>query len=411
MAQKPPLTPKQLEGFRSHADPLADDVVKKIMASGSGRSISKLFDQLIENEDYNKIDLPPEISEYFKTTGGLPEWADQVKIKVGQEVFAQFGPEICLLLLCKSLPEAYSCKKGALVMYQTGRMTEGEDGSLKRFTRRLMETSQFVVNICIPGGFDPKGNGLITAQKVRLIHATIRYFIMDSGKWDAEENGLPINQEDLAGTLQSFSALILEGLGQLGVTLTPKQIEGYFHCWRIAGHIVGVDPQLNPDSYEEGLALGYAIFDHQRAASEPGVVLTKAVNDFMEGMMPGNIFDDTPAILMRYFVGDSTADMLGIAKSEGLLAKILPRLLKFIFGLEEKIENHHELYREIASHVSLAMIQGMLRHFNDYKGIHFYLPPSLQENWKLVESWEHYKTISPSIAGYRLAIEKKKSTL
>lgn len=401
----------ELEAFRSHADPMADEVVQKIMADGSGRSISELFDQLITNSDYNKVDLPPEIANYFKATSQLPEWADPAKIKIGQAVFAEFGPEICLLLLCKSLPEAYSCKKGALVLYQTGRLAEGQDGSLERFTRRLMETSQFVVNVCTPNGFAPEGSGLVTAQKVRLIHATVRYFIIEKGNWDSAENGLPINQEDMAGTLQSFSALILEGLGQLGITLTPEQMDGYFHCWRIAGHIVGVDPKLNPEKYEEGLKMGYAIFNHQREGSQEGVMLTKAVAQFMENVIPGNLFDDTPNILFRYFLGDKTADLLEVEESHTLFARILPRLLKVVFQEEEKLENNHHFYKKLAGSVSLHLIQGLLHYFNDYKGIHFYLPPGLQENWELKTSWKHHLTITPPVAGYRLAVEKKNSSI
>src|SRR6201999_3276000 len=125
-----------------------------------------------------------------------------------QEVFACYGPQICLCLLCKSLPEAYACAKGAQVLYRTGRLTD-QDGTMRTFTRRLMETSQFVVNVCIPGGLEPNGKGIVTSQKVRLIHAAIRYFIK-KGEWDVATLGEPINQEDMAGTLQSFSTLILQ---------------------------------------------------------------------------------------------------------------------------------------------------------------------------------------------------------
>ena len=401
---------QDLEVWRQHADPLADGVIAKIMESDSKRSISELFDQLIRNDDYKKIELPSEIDAYFDQTGDLPDWADEKKIKIGQDVFSQFGPEICLLLLCKSLPEAYSCKKGALVLYKTGRMREGDDGSLKKFTRRLMETSQFVLNVCMPGGFSKEGNAIITAQKVRLIHAAIRYYIQKDS-WDAAENGLPINQEDMAGTLQSFSALIIEGLGQLGVSLTNEQKEGYFHCWRIAGHIVGLDIQLNPETYNEGLTLGYAIFDEQRAASEAGTVLTKAVLDFMENLMPGDLFNHTPAIIMRYLLGDETADLLEVPAHDGLLAKIVPRLLKIIFETEEEMENHSIFMKKIGNHVSQALLQGMLNHFNEYKGIHFYIPPGLQENWKLATFWDTYTVLSPEIAGYRLALEKENSKI
>ncbi len=404
-------TNEQLEAFRNQSDPLADDVIKSIMSTGAGRSISELFDKMIKNTDYDAAGLPPEVADYFKKTSALPSWADQAKIKIGQDVFAQFGPEICLLLMFKSLPEAYACKKGAEVLYQTGRMTEGPDGSLERFKRRLMETSQFVVNICTPGGYSADGSGTITGQKVRLIHAVIRYYIVEHGQWDAKTNGLPINQEDMAGTLQSFSSLILEGLSQCGVTLTPAQIDGYFHCWRIAGYIVGLDEALNPPTYEQGLKLGYAILDQQKKGSEAGVALTKALTDFAEELLPGNVFNDAPAVLIRYFVGGPTGDMLGLKKEDGLLSKILPRLLRTVFKAEESLENRNKIYQQIASKVALAMLQGMLNHFNEYKGVHFYIPPGLQENWKLTTYWDHFATLSPTVAGYRLALEKKKSSL
>ena len=400
-----------LEAFRAESDPIADAVIQKIMASGSGRSISELFDTMVQNEDFKNAQLPEEVSEYFENTHALPIWADQNKIKIGQDVFAQFGPEICLLLMCKSLPEAYACKKGAQVLHQTGRLSEGADGSLERFKRRLMETSQFVVNICTPGGYDSDGSGTITGQKVRLIHAVIRYYIQEHGNWDKELNGAPINQEDMAGTLQSFSALIIEGLSQCGVTLTPEQEDGYFHCWRVAGHIVGLNEALNPPTYAEGLKLGYAILNQQKMGSPAGVELTKALTDFMEEILPGNIFNDTPAVLIRYFVGEATGDMLGIKEEHGILSKLVPRLLRTVFREEENLENHSHIYKKIASKVSLAMLQGMLNHFNEYKGVHFHIPPGLQENWKLKTSWEHSLTLSPSIAGYRLAVEKKTTSL
>ena len=69
--------------------------------------------------------------------------------------------------MCKSLPEAYVCANGAKVLYTTGRMTE-QSGNLNVFTRRLMETAQFVINVCSPGGLSDTGSGIITAQKVRL---------------------------------------------------------------------------------------------------------------------------------------------------------------------------------------------------------------------------------------------------
>ena len=127
-----------------------------------------------------------------------------------------------------------------------------------------METAQFVVNVCIPGGLESNGRGIITAQKVRLIHAAIRYYIKRHD-WPIEEYGEPINQQDMAGTLQSFSTLIIQGLEKMSIDLTLEEKEGYYHCWRVVGFIMGVEEELNPPTYLEGFALGQAILKDQIA--------------------------------------------------------------------------------------------------------------------------------------------------
>ena len=401
--------PAALEPFRQQTDPIADQVISKILDQGEEEGINELFNHLRNNEDLAQVEFPPYIQQYFETTRILPDWADPEKIAEGERVFAAHGPSICLLLLCKSLPEAYSAAKGAMVIYKTGRMTEHQ-GSLKIFTRRLMETSQFVVNVCAPGGLAKGGNGIVTAQKIRLIHASIRYYLRKKG-WDAEKYGEPINQEDMAGTLQSFSALIIQGLGQLGVTLTRSEVEGYFHCWRVVGHIIGLDETLNVQTYDEGLKLGYTILDSQRKKSEQGAALTKAVLDFMEQILPGNLFDDAPAAIMRYLLGNETADILEIEQSDSLIARLTPRLLKVIFHDATELQNHSKAIKKIVSHINLKLLQGLLHHFNGDKAVHFYIPPSLQKDWKLDIEWESVLALTPSIGGYRLGIEKKTSNI
>jgi hypothetical protein len=188
-------------------------------------------------------------------------------------------------------------------------MTE-KNGSLAIFTRRLMETAQFVVNAFSPYGLNPKGKGVVSAQKVRLILAAIRYYIRKYGF--APKYGEPINQQDMAGTLQSFSTLILEGLETMKIDLTEKEKDGYYRTWRVVGHLMEVDEQLNPPTHQEGLALGNAIFKDQMEPSMEGAALTKAVCNFMTEMMPGNIFKNTHEAIIRHLVGEDVAKNLGL---------------------------------------------------------------------------------------------------
>ncbi len=409
-----------LEPYRQKADPLADELVNSLFADNQQMAVGKLFNDLIANEDINNVELPTEIQAYFNATHQLPEWADIKLIRAGQQVFASHGPEISLVLLCKSLPEAYACAKGAEVMYRTGRMTKRKstetsgkgykNNDLQAFTRRLMETAQFVVNVCSPGGLEKGGRGIVTAQKVRLIHATIRHFSKKSG-WDVATYGEPINQEDLAGTLQSFSSLILEGLKQLNIELSTQEKEAYYHVWHVVGHIIGLDQELNPSTYKEGFKLGNHILEHQCAASEAGVVLTDALEAFMQNIIPGNLFDDVPSVFIRHLIGDKLADMLEVEQHSSSIAKLLPRVTSIFFKAEEDLSEYSTVIQGVMQHFNLGLMQGMLNYYNEFKGVHFYLPPGLRKNWNLDVKWEHAISLSPSFLGFRLGIERKSSTL
>ena len=51
--------------------------------------------------------------------------------------------------------------------------------------------------------------------------------------------GYPINQEDLAGTLSTFSSVVLSGLELLGVMATDSEKYGYQQLWKFVGYYLG----------------------------------------------------------------------------------------------------------------------------------------------------------------------------
>src|SRR5207244_12288164 len=140
--------------------------------------------------------------KFLADTYELPEWADHDLIRQGQERFKDWGPQIILSLFCASLPSAYAAKRGVQVLALTARL----DTDTKR---RIMETGQFLVDVLQPGGLDDEGAGRRSIQRVRLMHATVRTLVKLRAKQDPsiwkDDYGTPINQEDLAGTLQSFA--------------------------------------------------------------------------------------------------------------------------------------------------------------------------------------------------------------
>src|SRR5262249_1816707 len=135
----------------------------------------------------------------------------------------------------------------------------------KRPNRRLFRTMQMVVDVMEPGGLGPQGYGIRTVQKVRLIHAAIRYHLLHA-KWDGSL-GIPINQEDLAGTLLTFSFFPMEGLRKLGANISADAAQAYFETWCAVGRLLGVTPEMIPNDLEAAAELRDLICRRQFAPS------------------------------------------------------------------------------------------------------------------------------------------------
>ena len=57
------------------------------------------------------------------------------------------------------------------------------------------------------------------------------------------------------------------------------------------------------------------------------------------------------------------------------------------------------------------MLQGIIHHYNDGKQVHFFIDPSLQKNWGLIDEWNNYKNITPNVFGNRLEWQKESEVI
>jgi hypothetical protein len=376
-------------------DPFAESIIKEVAKNQDFSSLRELFKALDTNDDIaNNKNLPPIVNDYFKDNDELPAWADFKKIKIAQEVFKENGPEIALILNYKALPLCYACKNGAKVLATTGRLTSvGNDTS--KMMRRLLETSQMVINVMTEGGLSPKGKGIITVKKVRLYHAAIRFFLLNSNsnnyKWDTQHYGLPINQEEMAGTLMAFSALVLNGLTQLGIELTKEQKDAYMHCWNIVGHYIGLEPDLYPNDFEDGWNLGIEIIKRNQEESADGKFLIDSlILNSKSYFFKGEIMDFIPAYLIKFFVEDVSKTInvdlnkvLGLEEHFNLFEKIGGKLFLESFDLVDGIEDHAPVIKKIVEKFSTKHLQELVNHYLKVNNVAFYIPGNLKENWKL----------------------------
>lgn len=359
--------------MRQVGDPLADAVAARVLDEGEVEAVRHLLQQLLDHDDIDRAELPDHVRAYLDETASLPEWADPDRMRRGEIIFERWGVAISVALFCASLPSAYACAKGVSVLAQTARLETDT-------RRRIMETGQFLIDVLGPGGMQPGGAGIKAIQRVRLMHAAIRHLILAHG-WDAEL-GHPINQEDLAGTLLSFSYTVVEPLPRLGMTLDADEMEDFLYVWRVVGEMMGVDPRMVPTDVAESTELVELIRRRQYRKSADGMAMTAALVGLLQEMTPIHIFDSVVPDLIRMLSGDEVAELIGLpprARHFGLLTfvKIVVRFTT------HEVENDRILQR-LADHVGWWVLNGLLD--IERQGEHraaFDIPDELANHWKL----------------------------
>lgn len=361
-----------LNAMRQVGDPPSDMVIAGLSQRHGIEQVNAVMRSLVRNDDLVPDELPASVRSYLAETETLPEWADADTILRGEAFFDDNWPVIVTLLFCASLPSAYAAHKGAQVLYLTQRMTD-------HVHRRIFETAQFILDVMAPGGLSASGRGIRSAQKVRLMHSAIRHLIQYDERWQAQWDdawGVPINQEDLAGTLMTFSLQILIGMERFRIPMTRADREAYLHAWKVVGHIMGIDAGLMPADIAEANELARVIFDRQKGPSEAGSELTRALLGFMDDQLPGRFLDGFPATLMRQSIDGGVADLLNIPRSDWTLALFrVEEVLWRALARLQLLDGHHS---RLLEWLSFRIVQALVKIERGGNRSLFRIPPNLR---------------------------------
>ncbi len=358
--------------MRLTGDPLADNAVGALFESGGMFSVWELMKQLVQNDHPAPDQLPSELKTYLQATAQVSAPGPAL-VECGQRLFERCGPEILTVLACYSLPASYAARRGVQVLYRTGYLAN-------RPNHRVFETAQMVMDVLTPGGLDPTGRGIRTAQKVRLMHAAIRRLILTDPErpWD-EELGIPINQEDLAGTLMVFTVVIINGLHRLGIATSAEEQQGYLEAWKLIGRILGIQEALIPDTMPEGNELCELIQRRQLQACPEGKAMNDALLKLLEQKLPPGRLRNWPGALMRYFLPVEIADRFEIPRFE-MEQHMLESAAQFREELEHvsgEIDRRLWVLRKCA----LLLLRGMVSAELGGKRTPFILPTNLHHGW------------------------------
>jgi len=270
------LTEPSTFDARLRADPLADDIVARILDAGAAATPPLArWDAiaLVEREaarwesnaalatwqadPATPAPIARALEDYLRQARRLPDWADAAQIGCAEAVFADTSLLACALLPCASLPESLVAASGL----------EADAGEQLRAASALL-----FATMRRGGLLDADGAGLAQVLRLRLSHALQRHLVVRGNPahalahgaaipallaegpdrwrllfargWDVRTQGLPWNQEALAHTLLGFHYVFLRSLRRLGLGLGKEEEGAWLHAWNVVGHLLGVEGAL-----------------------------------------------------------------------------------------------------------------------------------------------------------------------
>jgi hypothetical protein len=393
-----------LTASRQVGDARADEAIRRIFAAGDMRELQDFMGRLVLNSEL-PTDLPDELRAFLDETEELPKWHRPDLVRQAEVLFNIHGLVSLVSLVLASLPECYTMKTGVQILALTGQLGEHTN-------RRLHQTAVMVLAVMGKDGLGAHGQGIRQAQKVRLIHAAIRFRILsaigtpgfpaaagagiprvvegarrsvvdviedDAFTWNNARDGYPINQEDLAFTLLTFGYVIPRAMITLGVPLTDDEFESFLHAWNCIGYVMGVDERLMAHTVKDASVLFDRIKARQAGASDAGRELTDALLSVVERKVLNYrvLWPIAPAML-RMLVGSDTATLLGLSSRHSRLVFMLHGAISGVVTEANRIGRKwfriHPL-RRLATKIGRHLVEAVTEATYGKKNVQVQIPP------------------------------------
>lgn len=325
-------THESMNALRTAGDELADATVNLMFERGEVGKFNTLMRYFSTAGQELPDGLPDVAREYLEATSTPPDWIDWEQMEKARLFFIDNNVHISTALSFAAMPACYTIPHVAKLLSATH--------SLDYPSRRMAETGQFTVYLMQPDAFESGSRFIPAAQKVRLLHASIRYHLDRENRWDVARFGTPICQEDLIGGQMMFSIQVLDALHRLGIHMSAEGAESYFYAWRVVGSMLGIDTEAAPVDLDSARRFSDLYMTRHMGPSDEGAALTRRLIDLYEDVVPGTLLDPLVGALIRYLIGDTCADWLQVPRSGWDTAvKAAPALL----GILERVEDSSPL--------------------------------------------------------------------
>lgn len=322
-------TEASMDALRQTGDRLADATVATLFERGEVGKFNTLMRYVSTAGAPLPDGLPDVAREYLEATSVPPSWVDWGEMEKARLFFIDNNVHISTALSFASMPACYLVPHVAKLLSATH--------GLAYPSKRMAETGQFTVHLMRPDAFEAGSRFIPAAQKVRLLHASIRHHLVREDRWDVAALGTPICQEDMIGGQMFFSLLVLDSLHRLNIHMSTEGAEAYYYAWRVVGAMLGVDQDAVPATLDEARSFLDRYMIRHMGPSEEGAHLTRQLIDLYEEIVPGTFFDPVVSALIRHLVGDTCADWLQVPRTAwDTVVKAAPHLLGVLETIEDR---------------------------------------------------------------------------
>lgn len=369
-----------LDSLRRDGDGLADSAIRRLHEENSIEVANRSFARLGHDHQLLPEESPEPFREFMAATCEVPPGFDPVRLERGAAVFRAHIFPATVILLASSLPRGYSAPCLSRVLTVSNNLGNHP-------YKRLMGVVQLIVNVSSHlHRHHQDGKILLTAQKLRLLHAGIRYLIPKYRPQYEARFGVPVNHEDMLATIMGFSFLVIEGLDRLGVGLSQAEAEDFYYVWRIFSQMMGIHPPGEPTSTAyipadvAAAKLFYRAYERRHYVAAPenpdGVELAHGNLQMMEDMIPAPLrrlgLEKAPRVAMHELLGDEGLHRVGIELPQDHAIGSEPH--NHLVGLIRKTTKG--LGGLVASHLGLVMFQRMIDASRGGE-VRFVIPPDV----------------------------------
>lgn len=379
-------TEASMNALRQGGDELADATVAALFDRGEVGKFNALMRYVSTAGAPLPDGLPDVARDYLQATSAPPAWVDWEEMEKARLFFIDNNVHISTALSFASMPACY-------VVPHVAKLLSATHG-LKYPSKRMAETGQFTVYLMRPDAFEAGGRFIPAAQKVRLLHASIRHHLLREKRWDADTLGTPICQEDMIGGQMFFSLLVLDSLHRLGIHMSEEGAVAYYYAWRVVGAMLGVAQESVPRSLDEARQFLDLYMIRHMGPSEEGALLTRQLIDLYEEVVPGTFFDPIVSALIRHLVGDTCADWLQVPRSSWDTAvKAVPHLL----GVLETVEDRSPLGAWALDRLGHLTTVLELSSLTRGRVMHYAIPEQLKEEYGVFAGASRSRWKPPSV--------------